>query len=58
MRRILDAKHEKTDLNKDMAEKCQHLPHKQRENILQLLHKFEDFFDGQLSTWENAPVDL
>ena len=36
MRRILDAKYEKADLNKIMREKCQHLAPRERENILKL----------------------
>ena len=36
MRRILDAKHNKADLNKVMSNKCQHLSPKEGEKIFNL----------------------
>ena len=58
MRLILDTKYEKANLNKFMAEQYQHLSPKEREILLQLLRKFEDFFDGTLGTCKTAPVEL
>ena len=58
LRRILDAKYEKADLNKVMDKQCQHLTTTERYRLLHLLKKFEDLFDGTLSTCNNTPVDL
>ena len=58
MRRILDAKYENTDLNKDITEQCQHLTATERHRLLHLLKKFEDIFNGTLGTWKTTPVYL
>ena len=39
IRRILDVKYERDDLNKSMDEQCQHLSPNKREIILQILEK-------------------
>ena len=41
-----------------METQCQHLTEKQRNELLKLLQKFEDLFDGTLGTWEKYPVDF
>ena len=58
MRIILDVKYKKSDLNKVMTKKCQHLNNKERKILLILLRKFKDMFDGMLGTWNTTPVDL
>ena len=58
LRVILDAKYEKADLHKVMENQPQHLPMTQRNELLKLLHKFEEVFDGTLGTWKTNPVDL
>ena len=58
MRIILDAKYEKAELNKVMAEHCKHLRPKEQEIILHLLRNFEDIFNGTLGTWTTTPVHL
>ena len=59
MRRILYVKFEKADLNEVLNEQCQkHLNTIERDNLLQLLKKFEDLFDGMLGTWNTTPVEL
>ena len=58
MRRILDTRYKKVNLNKIMIEKCQHLTATDRHRILHLLNKFEDLFDGTLGTWKTTPVVL
>ena len=55
---ILDAKYEKSDLHKVMETQCQHLRMTQRNDLLKFLQKFEELFDGTLSTWKTYPVDL
>ena len=58
MCRILDAKYEKADLKKVMTEKFQRLIPREREIILNILQKFEDFFNENLGTWNTTLVDL
>ena len=58
LRVILDAKYEKSDLHKVMENQCQHLTMTQRTELLQLLQKFEELFDGTIGTWKTDPVDF
>ena len=59
MRRILEAKYEKADLNEVMTKQCQqHLTDTERHRLLQILKKFEDLFDGTLGKWNTTPVYL
>ena len=58
MRIFLDAKYEKTGLNRVMTKQFQQLNAKASKRLLILLRKFEDTFDGTLSTWNTTPVDL
>ena len=58
MRRILDARYKKSDLNKVMTEQCQNLNTEGRKRLLILLRKFEDIFNSTLRTWNTNPVDL
>ena len=50
VRVILYAKYEKADLHKVMENKYQHLTMTQRNELLELLQKIEEFFDGTLGT--------
>ena len=54
---ILDAKYEKADLHKVMETQCQHLTVTQRNELIKLLQKFKELFDGTLGTWKADPVD-
>ena len=58
IRRILDPKYKKSDLNKVTTEHCQHLELEEHDRLLALLRNFEDMFDGTLGTWNTKPVDL
>ena len=58
IRRILDAKYKKEDINKVMTKKYQHLSTKEQEILLVLLLKFEDMFDGTLGMRNTTLVDL
>ena len=39
-----------------METQCQNLTMTQRNNLLKLLHKLEELFDGTLGTWKNDLV--
>ena len=58
MRRILDAKYEKAELNKVTTKQCQHLNTKERKILLRILRKFKDMFDVKLGKWNTSLVDL
>ena len=58
MRRIIDTRYEKADLNKFMTEKCQYLSPSEQESLLNILKIFEDFFGFSLGTWNTDPVDM
>ena len=58
MRRILDAKYEKADLNKVMTEQFQHLKTEENDRLMILFRKYEDLFDGTLGTWNTTSEDL
>jgi hypothetical protein len=40
------------------VEECTHLDKTEQEQLLKLLQKFEDLFEGTLGTWKTDPVDL
>ena len=58
MRRILDAKYKKSDLNKVMTNQCQHLNIKELNIFLSILSKFEDLSEGTLGMCNTNPIDL
>ena len=59
MRRILDVKYEKAELNEVMTKKCQkHLTTTEHNILIQLLKKIEDMFDGTLVTRNTTLVEL
>ena len=41
-----------------METQCQYLTMTQRNEILKLMQKFEELFDGTLGTWKTDPVDF
>ena len=41
-----------------MKNQCQHLIVTQRNELLKLLHKFVELFDGTLGTWKTDPLGL
>jgi len=53
---ILDAKYEKADLARVIAQQCKHLTNQQQQQLLKLLTEFEMLFDGTLGDWQTAPV--
>ena len=40
-----------------MENQCQHLTMTQRNELLKLLHKLKELFDGTLDTWKTDTVD-
>ena len=40
-----------------MESQCQHLTKAQRNKLLKLLKRLEEFFDGTLGAWKTDPVD-
>jgi len=57
MTRILDAKYEKADLHKVVSE-SKHLTEHEQSQLLTLLRKYENCFDGSLGHWKTKPVNL
>ena len=55
---ILDDKYEKVCLHKVMETQCQHLTMTQRNELIKLLHIFEEFFGGTLDTRKTDLVDF
>ncbi len=53
---ILDAKYEKADLQSIVRDNRKHLSTDQQKKLLQLLKKYESFFDGTLGDWKTKPV--
>ena len=58
IRRVINAKYEKADLNIVMVKKCQHLRPEELYILPNLLSKSEDLFDGTLGTWNTTSIDL
>ena len=58
MRRIIDTKYKKANLNTFMSKQYQHLNAAENYRLLTLLSKFEYLCDVTLGTRNNTPVDL
>ena len=54
----LDAKYEKADLPKVVSENCAYLNSGQKKDLLALLGKYDELFDGTLGDWKTEPVGL
>ena len=55
--KILEAKYKPADLKKVAAD-CTHLEPQQQKDLLKLLEKYEDLFDGTLGHWKGAPYKI
>ena len=53
--RILDANYNKADLPA-VVKTCTHLSQHEQNELLEVLHEFEDLFDGTLGDWKTKPV--
>jgi hypothetical protein len=54
---IVESKYTPADLSK-IVEECTHLEQAERRQLLHLLQKHEDLFDGSLGTWKTDPIQL
>jgi hypothetical protein len=54
---IIESKYTPADLNK-VVEECTHLDRAEQKQLLKLLQKYEDLFDGSLGTWNTDPIQL
>jgi hypothetical protein len=54
---IIKSKYTPADLSK-IVEECTHLEKSEQKQLLQLLQKYEDLFDGSLGTWKTDPIQL
>ena len=54
---IIESKYCPADLTK-IVEECKHLEKTEQKQLLKLLQKFEDLFDGSLGTWKTEPIEL
>jgi hypothetical protein len=55
---ILDAKHNKADLQSIVKENCKHLSAKHQKELMQLLRRYELLFDGTLDDCKTKLVSL
>ena len=58
MKRILDAKYEKANLEELVEKECKHLTEEERVALLELLHKYEELFDGTLGHWSGEDYNI
>jgi transposase InsO family protein len=54
---IIESKYCPADLQK-VVEECTHLSAEEQRQLLVLLQKFENLFDGTLGTWKTDPIEL
>jgi Reverse transcriptase (RNA-dependent DNA polymerase) len=54
---IIESKYTPADLSK-IVEECAHLEKAEQKQLLKLLQKYEDLFDGSLGTWKTDPIQL
>ena len=55
--KILDATYEKADLQ-EVVSQAHHINKQQKQMLYNLLKKYEEVFDGQLSQWDTEPVEF
>ena len=55
---ILDAKYKKADLPEIVKNDCKHLNPEEQSQLLEVLHEFEDLFDGTLGDWNTEHVSI
>jgi hypothetical protein len=54
---ILDIKYAPADLE-EIVKECAHLTSDEQKQLLKLLAKYEDLFDGTLGIWNTKLIDL
>ena len=55
---ILDANHEKADLQSVVRDNCNHLALHEQNKLLDLLTEYEDLFESTLGDWKTKPVSI
>jgi hypothetical protein len=55
---IIESKYTPGDLPKIAVEECTHLDKAERRQLLHLLQKYEDLFNGSLGAWKTDPIQL
>ena len=55
---ILDAHYEKANIVETISKNCSHLSNKKQQQIINLLNKYEELFDGTLGDMNTSPVHL
>jgi hypothetical protein len=54
---IIESKYTPADLKK-IVEECTHLEKDEQKQLLKLLQKFEELFDGSLGTWKTDTINV
>jgi hypothetical protein len=54
---IIESKYPPADLSK-IVEECTHLEKAEQKQLLKLLQRYEDLFDGSLGTWKTASIQF
>ena len=57
IQRIMEVKYAPADLD-EIVKEIKHLTHEEQSQLLTLLTKYEDLFDGSLGTWKTEPIEL
>ena len=57
IQRIMEVKYAPADLE-EIVKEIKHLTHEEQGQLLTLLTKYEDLFDGSLGTWKTEPIEL
>ena len=57
LKKILDAKYEKANL-REIADASTHLTVEEREELYELLQKYESLFDGELGVWKDEEYNI
>jgi hypothetical protein len=52
---IIESKYTAVDLSK-IVQECTHLTKAEQRQLLKLLQKYVDLFDGSLGTWKTTPI--
>jgi hypothetical protein len=55
---MLDAKHNKADLQSRVSNNCKHLSANYQQEVAAALMNYEMLFDGTLGDWKTKPVSF
>ena len=57
-KQILQAKHKKSNLENEVKTNCPQLNSEQQQELINILNKFKQMFDGTLGTWKNTKYKI